>query len=220
MTSTAGGGSSHISTSRAGANAIAFESQRTPQNEDLDPNEDASHNIDEMHNPAAAMIGYIFENSTAQLALIHYKDFTDLLKESSDLDIHDYRIWIRHLQVAPLVWLDGDGVGMFVGTYIVRMSPGDHINQDTPVGPKESMWSENINPLPSRGDDLLPESEDDVDRDDEGPEESQHGRDRNKSSARGGGYDSQHGGDRDKSSPRGAYYGPDESQHDGDRDKR
>jgi len=117
----AGGGSSHIGTSRAGADAIAFESQWTPQNEDPDSNEDPGLNTDEMHNPAAAMIGYIFEKCTAQLALIHYKDFAELLQGSSDLDIHDYRIWIRHL--APLVWLDED-VGMLGGTNIVRISPG------------------------------------------------------------------------------------------------
>ena len=70
------------------------------------------------------------QESTAQLALIHYKDFTDLLHDwklmdyqqrSSDLDIHDYRIWIRHLQVAPLVWLDGDGMRRFSMSVIMNM---------------------------------------------------------------------------------------------------
>ena len=69
---------------------------------------------------------------------------------------------------------------MFVGTYILRMSPGGDITQNAPVGRKESMWSENISSLAFREDGPPPESQDDVDRVDGGPDESQHGGDRDK----------------------------------------
>jgi len=43
----------------------------------------------------------------------------DYRQGSLDLDIHDYRIWIR--QLAPLVWLDEDGMRRFSMSVIMNM---------------------------------------------------------------------------------------------------
>ncbi|KIM76680.1 hypothetical protein PILCRDRAFT_12564 [Piloderma croceum F 1598] len=113
-------------------NPEIIQSQRTSQPGGYhESDEEAEVNVDEHNTIAEVLMGYIFEKSTAKLALIHDGDIIDLLQDSSDVRIHNYNSWIR--QLVPPVYVDED-VGMFLGTYNLTTSPSGKSTRNSSLG--------------------------------------------------------------------------------------